>query len=68
MKNIDDRLINVETKLAYLEDFINKLQEIAVEHSESIERLKQENRILKTKLGDIEDSVQEIPNIRPPHY
>ncbi|HKL85891.1 MAG TPA: SlyX family protein [Treponemataceae bacterium] len=68
MKNIDDRLINVETKLAYLEDFINKLQEIAVEHSESIERLKQENRMLKTKLGDIEDSVQEIPNIRPPHY
>lgn len=68
MKNIDERLINVETKLAFLEDFINKLQEIAVEHSESIERLKQENRMLKTKLGDIEDAGQDIPNVKPPHY
>ena len=68
MKNTDDRLINIETKLSFLEDFIDRLQEIAVEHTDSIERLKQENRILKTKIGDIEDAAHDMPNVRPPHY
>jgi len=63
-----DRITNIETKLAFLEDFMNKLQSIAVEHSESIDRLKSENRALRDKLGEVADAVQDIPNLRPPHY
>lgn len=64
----DERLVAVESKLAYLEDFVSKLQAILIEHTESIDRLKAENRALKGKLTEIDDLVQEIPNKRPPHY
>jgi SlyX protein len=64
----EDQFTGLETKLAYLEDFINKLQAIAVEHSDSIDRLKMENRALRAKLGEVADAIQEIPNLRPPHY
>lgn len=59
---------HLETKLAYLEDFMNKLQTITVEHTDAIDRLKNENRALRAKLGEIEDVVQDLPNNRPPHY
>lgn len=68
MEHTQDQLTNIETKLAFLEDFIDKLQDTAVEHTDSIERLKQENRALKTKIGNIADAVQEMPHVRPPHY
>jgi len=64
----EEHFTNIETKLAYMEDFINKLQAITVEHSEAIDRFKGENRALRAKLGEIEDAVQEMPNVRPPHY
>jgi len=64
----DDQFTGIETKLAYLEDFINKLQAIAVEHSDSIDRLTMENRALRAKLGEVADAIQDTPNIRPPHY
>ncbi len=68
MDTTTECILRIETKLAYLEDFLNKLQSIAVEHTESIDRLKSENRALKAKLGEIDDAMQDIPNARPPHY
>ncbi len=68
MDSQTDRLMVIETKIAYLEDFMNKLQAIAVEHTETIDRLKNENRALRAKLGELADAVQDIPNVRPPHY
>jgi Uncharacterized protein conserved in bacteria len=64
----DEDFVRVETKLAYLEDFMNKLQAIVVEHTETIDRLKNENKALRAKLGELSDTVQDIPNVRPPHY
>jgi SlyX protein len=63
-----DRFMVLETKLAYIEDFMNKLQAITVEHTESIDRLRNENKALRAKLGEISDTVQDMPNVRPPHY
>lgn len=68
MSTIEENLTAIETKLAYLEDFINKLQTIAVEHADSIDRLKIENRAIRAKLGEMDDVLQEMPNVRPPHY
>lgn len=63
-----EAITRLETKLAYLEDFMNKLQAITVEHDDAIDRLKNENRALRAKLGEIEDTMQDLPNNRPPHY
>jgi SlyX protein len=67
-KNIDDRVVRIETKIAYLEDFMNKLQAIAVEHTDEIDRLKAENRAFRDKILELRNSVEDIPNARPPHY
>jgi len=68
-KEDDERLTAVEIKLAYLEDFVNKLQNIAVEQGNTVDILKAENRVLKAKLSElIEAQEGEIPNRRPPHY
>ena len=40
---LDSRLTEIEIKLSYLEDFMNKIQKITVEHTETIEKLKAEN-------------------------
>lgn len=64
-----ERITAIEIKLAYLEDFINKLQAIAVEQSNTIDRLTAENRIIKDKIKEIvEEQEGDIPNRRPPHY
>ena len=68
-KEDNERLTAVEIKLAYLEDFVNKLQNIAVEQGNTVDILKAENRVLKAKLSElIEAQEGDIPNRRPPHY
>ncbi|MCQ2613098.1 MAG: SlyX family protein [Treponemataceae bacterium] len=63
------RLTSVEIKLAYLEDFMNKLQAIAVEQGNTIDRLTAENRVLKEKVRELLEAQEgDIPNRRPPHY
>lgn len=66
---MEERITALEIKLAYLEDFLNKLQAIAVEQGDVIDTLKSENRVLKAKITEILDNQeQDIPNRRPPHY
>lgn len=65
----DERITQLEIKLSYLEDFVTKLQEVAVAQSGEIERLKTENRLLVEKMHDvIEYCGDDIPNRKPPHY
>lgn len=66
---MEKRITELEIKIAYLEDFLNKLQAIAVEQGEVVDTLKAENRVLKAKIKEILDNQeQDIPNQRPPHY
>ncbi|MCQ2592032.1 MAG: SlyX family protein [Treponema sp.] len=65
----EERLTNLEIKLSYMEDFMNQIQEVAVEQAKEIERLKVENKLLSEKMNElIENSGEEIPNRKPPHY
>lgn len=65
----NERFTDIEIKLAYLEDFVSKLQTITVEHTNTIEKLKKENAYLKSKLAELlEEQEGDIPNRRPPHY
>ena len=68
-KEVEEKLIRLETKLAYMEDFVSQLQAVSVEHSETIERLKAENKLLLQRLSEISDILEgDIPNRKPPHY
>lgn len=68
-KELDEKFISLETKLAYLEDFLNQLQEVSVEHTKTIELLKKENKLLSNKIQEMAENLEgDIPNRRPPHY
>lgn len=65
----EERLTNIEIKLAYMEDFVTQIQEVAVKQAEEIEKLKHDNQILSQKLKDVFDNMEgDIPNRKPPHY
>ena len=68
-KEAEDRITGLEIKLAYLEDYVNQLQAVSVEHTETIERLITENRMMSRKIRDMSDHLEgDIPNRKPPHY
>jgi SlyX protein len=67
-KQTEEKFIALETKLAYLENFVAQLQDVSVEQAREIDILKQENKLVSGKLQDISDSLEEIPNRKPPHY
>ena len=56
----EERLTCIETKLAYLEDFLNQLQEVTVEQGNIIERLVNGETVRK----DIEKDYFEFRNIK----
>jgi len=68
MDSTDERLTAIEMKLAYLEDFMSKLQAVTVEQGMGMERIRGETRAMLDKMNEIEDAVQDMPNVRPPHY
>ena len=37
--NTDERLTAIEMKLAYMEDFVNQIQDVAVEQAKTIDKL-----------------------------
>ena len=63
----EERFIALETKLAFLEDFVNKLQEEAVANAQQLEILREENKILSGRYQELAENL-DIPNRKPPHY
>lgn len=61
----NERLQQVEIKLAYLEDEEAKLNEVVTEQDRTIEHLQQYCEDLKVRLSELEE-----PRVsqRPPHY
>ena len=65
--NTEERFVALETKIAYMEDFISKLQEEAVSNAKQIEILREENKILAGRYEELAENI-DIPSRRPPHY
>lgn len=66
---MEERITNLEVKLAYLEDFMNQIQDVCVEQTKEIDLLKKENKLMKEKIKDlVELTGEDIPNRKPPHY
>ncbi len=68
-ERMDARLTAIEVKLTYMEDFIKQLQEVTVSHTEELTRLRDENRLMASKIREMSDLLEgDIPNRKPPHY
>ena len=67
--NTEDRLTAIEMKLAYMEDFVNQIQDVAVDQAKTIDKLQKEIKLMSDKIREMSDAVEgDIPNRRPPHY
>ncbi|MBQ5471510.1 MAG: SlyX family protein [Treponema sp.] len=65
----EERFINIETKLAYMEDFVNQIQQVAVEQAKEIALLRKENKLMIEKIKEMAENQEgDIPNRKPPHY
>ena len=64
----EKRIVALETKLAYLEDFVNQLQDVSVIHSKSIDGITAQCKAMSEKLRELADAAEEIPDRMPPHY
>ncbi|MBQ0162127.1 MAG: SlyX family protein [Treponema sp.] len=67
-KEVEDKFIALETKIAYLEEFTSELQNVVVEHTKTIDRLTKANKLMSEKITELIENSEEIPNRKPPHY
>ena len=68
-KETDERLTIIEMKLAYMEDFVNQIQNVAVEQAKTIDKLQKENKLMVDRIREMSNNFEgEIPNMKPPHY
>ena len=69
IKETDDRITAIEMKLAYMEDFVNQIQNVAVEQTKTIDKLQKEIKMMSDKIREMSDAAEgDIPNRKPPHY
>jgi SlyX protein len=52
-KETEEKFVALEMKLTYLEDFVEKLQQVSLEQSDALEKLAAENKILSAKIDSI---------------
>jgi SlyX protein len=68
-KETDERITAIEMKLAYMEDFVNQIQSVAVEQAKTIDKLQKEIKLISDKIREMSNAVEgDIPNRKPPHY
>ncbi len=67
--NIEERLIELETRAAFQDDLVQTLNSLVAKQALEIDKLWQANRMLKNQLDSvhatIKDASDEAP---PPHY
>jgi SlyX protein len=65
----DDRLTNLEIKASFMEDLLDKLDQIIIRQQDQIDRLTREVQRLRQPTA--EDGAAPVRNLRddlPPHY
>ena len=65
----NERLTAIEMKLAYMEDFVNQIQNVAVEQTKTIDKLQKEIKMMSDRIREMSNQMEgDIPNRKPPHY
>ena len=68
-KETEDRLTAIEMKLAYMEDFVSQIQNVAVDQAKTIDKLQKEIKMMSDRIREMSNQMEgEIPNRKPPHY
>ena len=62
----DDRLIKLETDMAYLQDMVRELNDIVTRQQVMMTKLEKQNEALNKRIEDLDTEAR--PNRRPPHY
>ena len=73
MNDINDELIELQTRMAYQEDTIAQLNNVVTKQDADIIQLQQQMRLLAKRLDELSfaqdnNGGDEITNERPPHY
>lgn len=63
----EESLVKIETRIAFLEDFLMKIQEVSVQQGKELDALKAENRKIQSKIQEMLEN-EELLDQRPPHY
>lgn len=66
---MENNILDLEIKIAYLEDYTNQMNNVLIEQSKKIDKLIEVNKQIREKLSILEDNIKE-PNDEtpPPHY
>jgi SlyX protein len=65
----EERLINIEIKIAYQEDTIQELNNVVCEQQKQIDKLEATCEFLVNRVKVLSESTGDnIPNEKPPHY
>ena len=62
----DDRLIKLETDMAYLQDMVRELNDIVTRQQVMMTKIEKQNEALNKRIEDLDTEAR--PNRRPPHY
>ena len=62
----EDRLIKLETDMAYLQDMVRELNDIVAGQQVQMTKLEKQNEALNKRIEDLDTEAR--PNRRPPHY
>ena len=66
MEGTQERLVRIETDMAYLQDQVRELNDIVTSQQLLVSRLEKQNEALAKRLEDLDTEAR--PNRKPPHY
>lgn len=64
--NTGERITQLEIKISYMEDYVDKLNTVILEQNEKINSLRKDLKHINSHLHDDKD--ENLPNEKPPHY
>lgn len=66
---MEDRVIDLETRLAFQEDTLQQLNDIIVEMRDQLDRLGHRLRVAEARLVEVDPNIPSEPQDEtPPHY
>ena len=62
----EEKIISLETKIAYLENFVSELNQVVIDQERLIKKIMAETEMIKKQLEEKKEKLPE--GEKPPHY